>query len=250
MTWLLFIFIGFISGCLAGLLGIGGGVLLVSYLQVVGLNYVEAIATSSLAIIITSCAGSWQNWRMGFLDPNKVIALAIPAMVVSLVATDLTVIVSENILQFLFGVLLLVNIYLTHLKNRFSHQENVQGKKIINRNLAIIFTGSLAGFLGGIFGVGGGLVLVPLQMFFLQEDIKSAVRTSLGAIVFISLAASVGHYYNQNVLFYSGLFVGIGGVIGVQITTRFLPKIADKYVQLLFTIILVILAIYSFTLAF
>ncbi len=87
-------------------------------------------------------------------------------------------------------------------------------------------------------------------MIFLNEKIKPAIQTSLGAIVFTSIFASIGHYHNGNILFIPGILVGIGGLIGVQISTRFLPKIPDKNVQLLFNTLLILLANYSFYLSF
>jgi uncharacterized membrane protein YfcA len=100
-----------------------------------------------------------------------------------------------------------------------------------------------------MFGVGGGLILVPLQMLFLQVKIKSAIQTSLGVIVLTSVFASIGHYKNENILFSTGILVGLGGLIGSQISTRFLPKIPEQYIKFLFCGLLIILAIYSFYLA-
>jgi len=49
--------------------------------------------------------------------------------------------------------------------------------------------GLIAGVLSGLFGVGGGIVMVPLQVLFLKMPIKESVQTSYGAIVLISLWA-------------------------------------------------------------
>jgi hypothetical protein len=245
MNWLLLICIGFISGNLAGLLGIGGGILLVSCLQAGGFNYPEAIATSSLAIVITSSAGSYQNMVMGYLDLKKVMLLAIPAMITSFSSTYLVNIVADNILQFLFALLILINIYLTHLKQKLVKQKNIFPQLNWNKNLVILLTGSSAGILAGIFGIGGGLILVPFQMIFLNEKIKPAIQNSLAVIVFTSIFTTIGHYYNGNIIFSAGILVGIGGLGGVQISTRFLPKIPEKTVHLLYNILLISLASYS-----
>ncbi len=251
MDWLLYICTGLVSGSLAGLFGIGGGMVLVSSLQALGFSYPQAIATSSLAIVITSFAGSYQNMAMGYLKLNKVIALAIPAMITSLMATYLVNIINENILQFLFALLLLTNIYLTSLKKKLAKKEQTpQPKSQLKQTLALLFTGAIAGVLAGVFGVGGGVILVPFQMIFLNEKIKQAIQTSLGTIVFTSIAATIGHYYNGNILFSAGILIGIGGLVGAQLSTRFLPKIPDDKVRLMFSCLLVVLACYSFYLSF
>ena len=60
----------------------------------------------------------------------------------------------------------------------------------------IILAGT-AGFLAGLFGVGGGVVMVPLQILLLKEDIKTAIQTSLGAIVITGLSACVVACFKQ-----------------------------------------------------
>ncbi|MEO0835767.1 MAG: sulfite exporter TauE/SafE family protein, partial [Cyanobacteria bacterium J06642_3] len=79
-NYFILILLGFGAGLLAGVLGLGGGVVLVPMIKALGYSPVQAVATSSLAIILTSASGSWQNWRMGNLDLRKVIFLALPAI--------------------------------------------------------------------------------------------------------------------------------------------------------------------------
>lgn len=104
--------------------------------------------------------------------------------------------------------------------------------------------GLLAGLLSGLFGVGGGVVMVPLQMLFLGEPIKAAVRTSLGAIVAIAISGLARHTWNGNVLWIPGLCLGIGGIVGAQVGSRLLPHLAEHTVNLLFKLFLIGLAAY------
>ncbi|NJN90549.1 MAG: sulfite exporter TauE/SafE family protein [Leptolyngbyaceae cyanobacterium SL_5_14] len=104
--------------------------------------------------------------------------------------------------------------------------------------------GLLAGGLSGLFGVGGGVVMVPLQMLFLGESIKAAVRTSLGAIVAIAISGLAQHTWNGNVLWIPGLCLGLGGIIGAQAGTRLLPRLPDRTVNFLFKFLLFALAAY------
>ncbi|MBP9165494.1 MAG: TSUP family transporter, partial [Leptospiraceae bacterium] len=72
---LLFFIGGVLAGIIAGLLGVGGGIIIVPMLVFFGKLPVNAVATSSLAIVITSISGSFQNWREGNLNFKKVISL-------------------------------------------------------------------------------------------------------------------------------------------------------------------------------
>ena len=242
---------GLVSGILAGFLGIGGGTLLVPVLVQFGFPTVEATATSSLAILVTSSVGSLQNWRMGFLKIRQVLLLGAPAIVTAFLGTELADSLPEYILLGGFGLLLLCNIYLVSLKKKvirtaqFREPRMVTGPAI-SPVAARLITGSVAGLMAGLFGVGGGVILVPLQILLLGEDIKTAVRTSLGVIVITSISACFGHALNGNIDFSAGLLLGLGGLIGVQISTRYLPKLSDNTVTQLFRAMLIVLSLYIF----
>lgn len=236
---------GLSSGILAGFLGIGGGVLLVPLLVTLGFAPIQAAATSSLAILLTSLTGSLQNWRMGYLEPRRVILLGVPALVTALFGTQVAARLPAHLLLLAFGLLLLSNLYLVGLKKRVVGLQ-ARSTKQFNPMMARLLSGSLTGFMAGLFGVGGGVILVPLQILLLNEPIKTAVRTSLGVIVITALSACVGHALNNNVDWSAGLLLGTGGLIGVQLSTRFLPKLADQTVSVLFRTMLCLLASYIF----
>ena len=242
---------GLFSGILAGFLGIGGGTLLVPVLLQLGFESHAATATSSLAILVTSTAGSVQNWQMGYLKPRQILLLGIPAAIAGFIAALLV----DGIPQYWqlvgFGLLLLSNLYLVSLKKRVIQKAQLREPRTaigpaINLGIARTTTGTIAGFMAGLFGVGGGVILVPLQILLLGERIKTAVRTSLGVIVITSIFVCIGHAIQGNIRLVEGLILGIGGLVGVQISTRFLPRLSDNTVTQLFRALLIVLSIYTF----
>ncbi|MBD1925937.1 sulfite exporter TauE/SafE family protein [Trichocoleus sp. FACHB-90] len=261
-TLLIFAAAGIFSGILAGFLGIGGGTVLVPLLVALGYKPVEAVATSSLAILITATSGSIQNWRMGLFSFNRVIAIGFPAIVTAQIGAYLATRFRPYLLLASFGLLLLLNIYLVELRKQLTAKKKLEEEQGIdaeaqqlktqksnlffNPNIARIFTGSTAGILAGLFGVGGGVIMVPLQILLLGETIKVAIQTSLGVIVITAISACVGHALRGNVLFTEGFLLGAGGFLGAQISTRFLPKLPDEVVSLAFRTLLGILSIYVF----
>lgn len=137
-----------------------------------------------------------------------------------------------------------------HLAKKYSKQLSFQEIEntapIFNPLVSKIGTGGAAGILAGLFGLGGGTIMVPLQMLLLKEEIKVAIQTSLGVIVITALAACTGHALEGNILFVQGLVLGCGGLLGVQMSTRTLPKLPDYTVSLVLRIFLGILSIYIF----
>lgn len=241
---------GLVSGLLAGLLGIGGGTVLVPLMVALNIGYNQAVATSSLAIVMTACSGTVQNWRMGLLDWRRVIFLGLPAIATAPLGPFIVQALPTYIKEAAFGLLLILTIFLVTLRKRLIARQGAENSptapKVINPVVARLGTGAAAGLLAGVFGVGGGVIMVPLQMLLLQEPIKLAIQTSLGVIVITSIAAAGSHALQGNVLWVSGLILGLGGLIGAQISTRYLPKLPDPVVNLLFRSLLAILALYFF----
>ncbi|MEM9805671.1 MAG: sulfite exporter TauE/SafE family protein [Cyanobacteria bacterium P01_D01_bin.56] len=239
---------GLMAGILAGLLGIGGGVLMVPLLLLFGLSVKQAAATSLLAILITATTGSLQNWRMGYLQPKQITLLAIPAVIFVVAGTEAGGLLAEHWRRAAFGLLLLCNIYLVSLKKNIA---NIAGaapnpQQTLAPIPAKIITGGAAGFMAGLFGVGGGVIMVPLQVLLMNLDLKTAVRNSLGVIVLTSLVACIHNSLKGDIVYGAGLSLGLGGLIGVQMSTRFLPSLPDYVVSWLFRTLLCILASYVF----
>lgn len=249
---------GLLAGVLAGFLGIGGGTVMVPVMVALGLSGVQAVGTSTLAILVIALAGSIQNWRMGFLKLKNVLLLGLPAVVTAFLGTSLASYFPEYILLAAFGLFLLFNIYLIGIKKKVVAQakqlvghaangyEQDDDPLPLNPLMARTIIGGTAGFLAGLFGVGGGVVMVPLQILLLKEDIKTAIQTSLGAIVITGLSACVWHTLANNVQFLTGITLGIGGLVGVQVSTRFLPKLSDRTVTIMFRLLLALLGVYFF----
>jgi uncharacterized protein len=249
MNWvdlLLFIALGFVSGLLSGVLGIGGGTVLVPMIKALGYTPVQAVATSILAIIMTALSGSIQNWRMGNLSFKKVILLGLPSLFTAQIGVILANIFPPYLLLGTFACFLIANIFLSNLKKTLAQKSDNLETPNFNPVLARLITGSLSGLLAGLFGIGGGVILVPLQMLLLGEKIKTAIQTSLGVIFITSISACIGHAYRGNILFLPGILLGFGGLIGAQISTRFLPRLSDRVVNLSFNILLAILSVYIF----
>jgi hypothetical protein len=103
--------------------------------------------------------------------------------------------------------------------------------------LAGIATG--AGAFSGLFGIGGGTILVPLLVLWLGFEQKEATGTSLTAIILIgSLAAATQAIYG-NVDFWLGLGIGVPGVVGVVAGTALQQRLSERAVAAAFVVLLV-----------
>ena len=226
--------VGVASGILAGLLGIGGGSLMVPTLIAVGFGPVVAIATSNWAILLTSIAGTLQNRRLGFFDGHRILTLGVPALLTAPLGSRLTVLLHHNWLLDGLAVFYLSNIGLVELRRSLDGSETTAPP----RRGGTWITGGLGGLLAGLFGIGGGAVMVPLQVLLLGTPMKEAVRNSLGVIILTAIAATITQALQHNVAWIPGLLMGLGGLAGTQISTRLLPKLPDFWVLRLFQLLM------------
>jgi uncharacterized membrane protein YfcA len=106
------------------------------------------------------------------------------------------------------------------------------------RTLKLAAIGTLAGVFSGLFGVGGGSVIVPLLMLWLGYEERSATATSLAAIVFIAAfaAAVQGLYGNVDVL--DALLIGVPALGGVLAGTWLQQRLPARSIALLFAAVL------------
>lgn len=112
-----------------------------------------------------------------------------------------------------------------------------------HRSLKLAAIGTAAGVFSGLFGVGGGSVIVPLLVLWLGYGPREATGTSLAAIVFIAgfAAATQGAYGNLHVL--DAVLIGVPAVGGVLIGTWVQQRVATRSISLLFAAVLVASAV-------
>jgi uncharacterized membrane protein YfcA len=106
--------------------------------------------------------------------------------------------------------------------------------------LAVIAT--VAGAFSGLFGVGGGTVIVPLLILWFGYEEREATGTSLAAIVLIGLLAAVTHGLYGNVDLLKGVLVGVPAIGGVVAGTALQQRISTRAVSGIFAVLLVVSA--------
>jgi uncharacterized protein len=111
------------------------------------------------------------------------------------------------------------------------------------RLVRIAMIGTAAGFLSGLFGVGGGLVIVPLLVVWLGYGEREATGTSLMAIIVIAAAGAALQALYGNVHPLDALIVGVPSLLGVAAGAALQQRIPERAVALAFAVLLVVNAV-------
>ena len=111
------------------------------------------------------------------------------------------------------------------------------------RTLRLALIGSAAGVFSGLFGVGGGTVIVPLLILWLGYGEREATGTSLAAIAIIAAGAMLAQGAYGNVHVDKGLLIGVPAVGGVVLGTWLQQKVPPRTVSLAFAALLVATAV-------
>jgi uncharacterized membrane protein YfcA len=109
--------------------------------------------------------------------------------------------------------------------------------------LFLIISGAVGGFLSGMFGVGGGLVMVPLLMWLLRMDQRRASATSLIAIVPTALVGSIGYAVGGQINFAAAGLIALGGIVGAPAGSWLLRRLSLVWLRWMLITVMVLAAV-------
>jgi len=108
---------------------------------------------------------------------------------------------------------------------------------------AAIAVGLAAGLFGGYFGVGGGIIIVPMLVLWLKLDPKVAVGTSLAVIVPTAIMAAWRHHLLGNVNWGVVGWMMVGSVAGAFVGATLTTHIAGEWLRRLFAVVMIATAV-------
>ena len=106
--------------------------------------------------------------------------------------------------------------------------------------LKLVLIGIIAGFVNGLFGAGGGILIVLILTLFIKTEKKKAHATAVMAVLAYSASSILIYGLKGNVDIKSAVVAGIAGAIGGAIGANLLKKIPGKYVGKAFGILMLV----------
>ncbi|MEP6843904.1 MAG: sulfite exporter TauE/SafE family protein, partial [Pseudolysinimonas sp.] len=232
---LLLILIGAIGGVLSGAFGVGGGIIMIPLLTTVAkLDQRRASATSLVAIIPAAIVGTVTYGAAGHLDVLAAVLIAAGGVAGSFVGTRLLRSLSMRWLRWLFiGLLVLVAV-------RLFFEIPARSGTIALTPVSIpglVVLGFVIGIASGLFGIGGGVIIVPILVAVFGAGDLLAKGTSLLAIIPGALTGTIRNARAGLVDVIDGTIVGVTAAIasfgGVAIASALAPQLATILFALL-----------------
>jgi uncharacterized membrane protein YfcA len=264
MVWLSLLF-GAVVGLSLGLTG-GGGAIFAVPLLVYGLRIParEAVGISLAAVAATSLAGFLHRWKLGQVEIRTGLLFAAAGMLGAPVGTWIAGFLPEAVLLLSFASLMII--VAARLWQQASRpvagipvcpdpasqdgpacRRDSAGALLLNSRCAVLLlvVGMLTGVLSGVFGVGGGFVIVPALVLFSGMSIHRAVGTSLMVIALVGASGVTSQLWAGRgiepvvtVLFVVG---GIAGLFGGQQIGR---RLSGPVLQKVFVVAILAVAVF------
>jgi len=246
--------LGICAGIMSGLFGIGGGIVMVpSLIAIFGMDILNANATSLGAMLLpVGIFGVLAYYKAGFINVRNALWISLGLFAGSFFGGEIAVSLDEKILSKLYvGILLYVALgYLDIPKllrrNKTSTERNNLPTPDIEYPVwQFVLIGIAAGIFAGLFGKGGGIVIVPLLIKFFKYDPKAAAATSLAALQLPVGLPSVIVYAHAGYLnwVYAGL-MALGIVVGVIFGTKMAIKLSGAMFKKVYALFLLGVAVY------
>ena len=255
LSWCLFLIVGAASGFIAGLLGLGGGVIIVPMLSLVfigldidpDLAHRLAVGTSLASIMFTAASSARKHNQFRPLDWKAILPMAPSLVIGTLCGSFLSALLPVLVLRIIFLV------FLVGLAIRLSlfSREPESAHKVSPVVMAVC--GFLIGMLASIVGIAGGVILVPF-MLWIGLPMHGAIGAASMLGVFVALSGTAGAVVNG--LIKGGLPPGtigyvhiealagvvLAGIFTAPLGARTAHKLSPGKLRLIFGVVMLLMA--------
>jgi uncharacterized protein len=232
--------VGFVSGVLSGMFGVGGGIIMTPGFQfTAGVTPIVALATPLPVILPTASVGAYTYGRAKQIDLHAVAWMVGPGIVGAIGGAALTGVIDPYLLLVATAALLAYQAS-GMLRTRPA------GRRVPSlRTQPLVFgaIGLAAGFLSGLLGIGGGLVIVPLLANRMGMPIKTVLGTSLLTMVALVIPGTIVHARLGHIDWAVALAAMIGSVPGARVGAKTALGTKERTLRLLVGAVLMALSI-------
>jgi uncharacterized protein len=223
--------VGFVSGVLSGMFGIGGAVITTPAIRALGATALEAVGSTLPSILPSSVSGSLRYRREQLINTHIVLwtsLFGVPASVAGSRLSD-TVPGNGHVLMLATAALVAYTAYRT----AFPTARTVEraGENLRDEWWRCAIIGVIAGALSGLLGIGGGIFMVPAFSAWIGLPLKETIATSLACVGIFAVPGTLTHWYLGHIDWTFAFALAIGVIPGARIGAHFTITASDRVLR-------------------
>ncbi len=232
--------LGVAAGVLGSMIGLGGGIVVVPVLTFLGFPPTAAASNSLFAAFSNAVASTVSYSRQRRIEYGiglRLGLLSIPGTVLgALVSAD----VSPGAFKILFALVLAASGIYIFLRKSMQAKEKTAAQAVLALAVGASF---FAGIISSLFGIGGGIVFVPLMVVAMCMDMRRAAPTSQFVLLFASFSGLAVHSALGHPDFLQSMYLAAGAFVGGLVGSRLSLEIREGYLRILVSAVLFVAAV-------
>ncbi|NLJ72312.1 MAG: sulfite exporter TauE/SafE family protein [Syntrophomonadaceae bacterium] len=250
MTVIILIITGIIAGILSAILGIGGGIVILPATQLLlHFDPATAVATTLLAIALTTISGAYGHYRNGIVEVKTALLVGSGGVIGVILGSYIfkNYLTTNTIyIEGFLGIIFLLMVYrmgkdvYRELRDDIKPEEKAAS---LSGPLWLVLLGMFVGILTGMLGLGGGFIIVPAMLWLFGIPPMIAVGNTLLAMVPITMVGALIKLGQGFVNLNAGLVIGLGSIFGAQIGVKISSLVNPVLFKAVFTLIFAYLAL-------
>jgi hypothetical protein len=232
--------LGFVAGVLGSIVGLGGGIIAVPVMTFAGFPPALAASNSLFAVFSNSVASTVSYARQKRVEFGIGIKLGLMCIPGTILGAFISDVMTPVAFQILFAFVLISSAIYIFVKRAVD-------EKPYNRTVLMMVVSAGASFFAGIisslFGIGGGIIFVPLMVIGIGIPMRKAAPTAQLILMFASLSGLLVHSALGHPDYLQALLLAIGAFGGGMLGARLSLEIKETKLKILVTIVLLAAAV-------
>ncbi|MGH9981390.1 MAG: sulfite exporter TauE/SafE family protein [Nitrososphaeraceae archaeon] len=240
--FIIMVIIGFGSGVIGSLIGVGGGIFMTPVLTYMGFSPAVIASSSLIAILATSISSTLTYIRKKYINYSLGLKLALPAIPGSIIGGFFSNFISLEHFKIYFAILLTsVGLYI-FFKNKII-------KKTLDRTPKLLFyliliSGTFcAGVISSLFGIGGGIIFVPVLVIMYKMKMINVSPTAQFTLLITTVTGLLTHIILEHPDYSYGIALAFGAFFGAQVGSRSIHLISENILSKILSFSLISIAI-------
>jgi len=239
-------FIGIGAGFINTLAG-GGSIITVSTMILFGVPSTIANGTNRIALLFQNTSATLNFKQKGYFDGKSNIAFAIPAIVGSVIGSNIAVKISDEVFNKALAIIMILILLEMIIRPKIKKDKDKDKDKDKESKNVHRLVGSIlfffVGLYGGIMQAGVGFVVIGVLGLISNYDLVKINAIKVFVIGSYTIAALIVFILNDKVDYKLGIIIAVGNAIGAYLGSNFAVAKGDKWIKIILSITIVVLAI-------